>query len=360
MNIIRLIQVSLILTFLVILMGAYTRLADAGLGCPDWPGCYGHLSVPSTDKALSTAKLLYPENEVEPYKAWLEMIHRYLAGTLGLVVFAISYLTLQSRHGGRVIPVSLSLLIVFQAALGMWTVTLKLMPVIVMLHLMGGFTLFSLLFLLYCRLKQEVGYELNDVAHFTVSDGNPSSITSPHEPIVVNTPMLKILASFSLAVVVLQIFLGGWTSSNYAALMCTELPICEGDWVGYLNFSEAFDFRQEGHTNYEFGVLDYGARMTIHVTHRIGAVVTSIVLIGLAFQLYQQTHVQLRKGAFMLMVLLIAQIGLGMSNVLLNLPLPVAVAHNLGAALLLLCTIYINFHVWRSVSQPLMEQERGL
>lgn len=142
--------------------------------------------------------------------------------------------------------------------------------------------------------------------------------------------------------------------------MCTELPICEGDWVGYLNFSDAFDFRQEGHTNYEFGVLDYGARMTIHVTHRIGAVVTSIVLIGLAFQLFQQTHIQLRKGAFMLMVLLIAQIGLGMSNVLLNLPLPVAVAHNLGAALLLLCTIYINFHVWRSVPQPLMEQERGL
>lgn len=165
--------------------------------------------MPSTDKALSTAKLLYPENEVEPYKAWLEMIHRYLAGTLGLVVFAISYLTLQSRHGGRVITISLSLLIVFQAALGMWTVTLKLMPVIVMLHLMGGFTLFSLLFLLYCRLKQEVGYELNDVAHFTVSDGNPSSITSPHEPIVVNTPMLKFLASFSLAVVVFQIFLGG-------------------------------------------------------------------------------------------------------------------------------------------------------
>ncbi len=360
MNIIRLIQISLVMTFLVILMGAYTRLADAGLGCPDWPGCYGHLSVPVTDKALTTAKLLYPENEVEPYKAWLEMIHRYLAGTLGLVVFSVSYLTLKSRYGGTGIPVSLSLLIIFQAALGMWTVTLKLMPVIVMLHLIGGFTLFSVLFLLYCRLKQEIGYELNEVAHFTVSDGNPSSVTSPHEPILVSSPALKFLASVSLLVVAVQILLGGWTSSNYAALMCTELPICEGNWVGYLNFSQAFDFRQEGHINYEFGVLDYGARMTIHVMHRIGAIVTSVVLISLAFQLLQQAHVQLRKSAYILMFLLTVQIGLGISNVLFNLPLPIAVAHNLGASLLLLCTVYINFHVWRSVLHPLMEQERGL
>ncbi|CCN35259.1 putative Cytochrome oxidase assembly protein (COX15-CtaA) [Vibrio nigripulchritudo SO65] len=360
MNIIRLIQISLILTFFVILMGAYTRLADAGLGCPDWPGCYGHISVPTSEKALSKASQLYPESVVEPYKAWLEMIHRYLAGTLGMIVFAISYFTLKARHGGRVIPVSLSLLVVFQAALGAWTVTLKLMPVIVMLHLIGGFTLFSLLFLLYARLKQEIGYERNEVAHFMVSDGHPSSVTSKHAPVQVTNPALKLYAAVALIVVVVQILLGGWTSSNYAALMCTSLPICDGNWTSYLNFAQAFDFRQAGHTNYEFGVLDYSARMTIHVSHRIGAFVTTIVLVGLAHQLFQQSHIQLRKGAYSLMVLLSLQLMLGISNVVFNLPLPVAVAHNLGAALLLLCTVYINFHVWRSVSEPLVAQERRL
>ncbi len=149
MGLINLVRVSLVFTVIVIAMGAYTRLADAGLGCPDWPGCYGQLTVPSSKVAVEVANTLYPERAVEPYKAWLEMIHRYLAGGLGLMVFAITTIGLSKkrRELGIALPISLSLVIVFQAALGMWTVTLKLMPIVVMGHLLGGFTMFSLLFL---------------------------------------------------------------------------------------------------------------------------------------------------------------------------------------------------------------------
>ncbi len=260
-----LIKVCLLLTMVVIVLGAYTRLSDAGLGCPDWPGCYGQLSVPSHANELSAAKELYPELTVEPHKAWLEMIHRYCAASLGFIICMIAVWSAKQQGRIQVLPTALVFLVIAQGALGMWTVTLKLLPVIVMLHLIGGFTLFSLLYLLYCQ----------------------QSLPDGHKKIAPNTELKPLrelsqwpsrLAMLSIIVLLAQILLGGWTSSNYAALMCTSLPICQGEWFSQLNFGQAFDLLESGHDNYEYGVLGYSARMTIHVSHRFGAIVTSVVL----------------------------------------------------------------------------------
>lgn len=355
MGLINLVRTSLVLTVIVIAMGAYTRLADAGLGCPDWPGCYGHLTVPSAKVDVEVANTLYPERAVEPYKAWLEMIHRYLAGSLGIVVFAITAFALgkQRQQLGTVLPISLSLVIVFQAALGMWTVTLKLMPIVVMGHLLGGFTMFSLLFLTYLRLRPKV--EVTRIEQFDTSPTHPVSQDSlkvvsnksSHRRKGVVSQRLQIFALVALVLTVVQIILGGWTSSNYAAVVCTALPICEGNWVSYLDFKTAFTPVHFGFDNYEFGVLEYPARMTIHVSHRIGAILVALVVGLLALQLLKhEQHVISRLGRIVAVVLSI-QLVLGVSNVVFHLPLPVAVLHNLGAACLLLSLIQTNYVLHR-------------
>ncbi|RJX70971.1 heme A synthase [Vibrio sinensis] len=336
----HLVRFSLLLTVCVIALGAYTRLADAGLGCPDWPGCYGQLSVPSTLADIQQANEHFPQLTVEAEKAWLEMIHRYFAGSLGLVVFCISVVGWRTQKVSKSLSVAISVVVIFQALLGMWTVTLMLMPIIVMGHLLGGFTLFCSLCLVYWQLthsqKGKDAYEL-DVNH-----SQQTSISTS----------LKSLALLSLIVVIIQIALGGWTSSNYAALMCTSLPICQGDWMSYLDFRQAFDMIQPEKSTYEFGTLDYGARMTIHVTHRLGALLTVLVVGALIVQLYRHPSSVYKTMARRLAWLLSAQVLLGLSNILLSLPLLVAVAHNLGAALLLITILYINVLIWRSVPSP--------
>lgn len=316
---------SLILTAIVIMLGAYTRLSDAGLGCPDWPGCYGQVMAPSSQSQLLDAQDMYPNQIIDTKKAWLEMIHRYFAGTLGLVVFWISFLCVRHKKIPSILPFTLCAVIVFQALLGMWTVTMKLMPVVVMAHLLGGFMLFSLLTLLYCRLRKRE--QLID--HYSVN------------------PALRPIAIIALLVVIVQIMLGGWTSSNYAALMCTSLPICEGNWSESLNFEQAFQFYQPGFESYEFGVLDYSARMTIHVTHRIGAIVTALVVFTLAVKLAHQSDSILNLAGRRLGLVLALQLALGVSNVVLHLPLVIAVAHNLVAALLLIGIVSINYLLWK-------------
>jgi len=324
MTINRLIKFTLVFTLAVILMGAYTRLSDAGLGCPDWPGCYGHLAVPSASHDLAKIETHFPQMTIEPEKAWLEMIHRYIAGALGLMVLAILVLCLKQPHAPKKLPSFIAVLIVFQAALGMWTVTMKLMPIVVMAHLIGGFSLFALLLLLYLRLK-------------------PLRIPGGDTYVRKLVP----LALASLGVLIIQIVLGGWTSSNYAALACTSLPICEGNWVDNLRIADAFSPFQGDHPSFEFGVLDYATRMTIHVSHRVWAVVTAITLILLALKLrYAQSHV-MRNSGYLLLLLVITQVGLGISNVVMNLPLGIAVSHNAGAALLLLTLVFINYALWR-------------
>jgi len=324
-NLLMLIRIALYLTLVVIVLGAYTRLSDAGLGCPDWPGCYGQLSVPTQSEEISKANQLFPERAVEPEKAWLEMIHRYFAGSLGLLVFVITSWCLSSKTVPKLLPCVIAVVIVFQAALGMWTVTLKLMPLVVMAHLLGGFTVLSLLALLYCQLKQVQ----QNIDHLSVD------------------PSIRYIALGGLVVLVGQIFLGGWTSSNYAALMCTSLPICEGDWSSHLDFSTAFDLLQSGHENYEFGVLEYPARMTIHVTHRFGAIATALVFATLVFKLISQPSETLNRAGWVIACILTIQLSLGVSNVVFHLPLAVAVLHNLGAAIMLVGVVIVNYMLWR-------------
>ncbi|MCY9870963.1 COX15/CtaA family protein [Vibrio barjaei] len=354
MRLIDLVKGALVLTVIVIAMGAYTRLADAGLGCPDWPGCYGHLTVPSNNVDVAVANTLFPERAVEPHKAWLEMIHRYLAGTLGLVVFAMTYLALRNERArlGVTLPVSLSLVIVFQAALGMWTVTLKLMPIVVMGHLIGGFTMFSLLFFTYLKLRPSVTATRRDNKAKSQSEASTTFQPTVVEAKTVTSERkiigrrLKLLAGLALVATILQIILGGWVSSNYAAVVCTALPICEGEWVRYLDFKTAFTPVHSGFDNYEFGVLDYAARMTIHVSHRFGAIVVTLLVGILGLNLLQHKQRVVRNVAVLLLGLLAIQLALGVSNVVFHLPLPIAVMHNLGAALLLLSLIQANYILW--------------
>lgn len=318
-----LVRFSLLLTLMVIILGAYTRLSDAGLGCPDWPGCYGHFTVPLSDHALKKAEFLYPHLEVEPAKAWAEMIHRYFAATLGLVVFAITTLCIRYRPVAVGLPILISAIVIFQAVLGMWTVTLKLLPLVVMGHLLGGLSLLCALFLLYWQL----------------SPGSDS------QPMRAQSGTLRALAGTALVVVVGQIMLGGWTSSNYAALMCSSLPICEGNWTQHLDFKTAFTPIHYGHDSYEFGVLDYGPRLTIHIAHRFGAILTILVVAILVMKLRAAEE---NKLAGHVLGILMLQVLLGMANVVMSLPLWAAVLHNLCAAFLLLAVVKCNYRLWAS------------
>lgn len=322
------------LAYVVILLGAYTRLADAGLGCPDWPGCYGHVGVPKHVDDVAAANQAYPERPVEAAKAWKEMIHRYFASTLGLLIFALGIIAIRKRHvTGQPfkLPLFLMVLVVFQGLLGMWTVTIKLHPTIVMSHLMGGLTTISLLWWLSLRTGQL--FKNQQIKNTDFSS-------------------LKSVALIGLIIVVVQVMLGGWTSSNYAALHCNEFPTCTaGQYFPPMNFSEGFDFIHEFDKNYEFGVMSNEARIAIHTTHRIGAVITALFVIWLGLKiLLTPVYSPLKNMGIALLAVVVLQFILGVSNVVLSLPLLVAVAHNGGGALLILTLVTLN-HMVRSEEQ---------
>lgn len=357
-----LMRLTLILTLLVILMGAYTRLSDAGLGCPDWPGCYGHIKVPTQDHEIAHAQRIFPDHDIHPEKAWLEMIHRYIAASLGVLVLLIVVLCLNNTNAPKKLPFIILLLIIFQGALGMWTVTMKLMPIVVMAHLIGGFSVFSLLLLLYLRIRAQATQPAVDALQLPSSD-NIDKITAKNASSTVSNTInistdlrlggapypasLAALATVCLMVLIGQIMLGGWTSANYAALACTTLPFCEGQWLENIALAEAFSPFQGQHPSFEFGVLDYPARMTIHIAHRFGALVTAVMLLLLAYRLIVHTQ-PLRSLGLLLIALVILQVSLGITNVVMQLPLGIAVSHNGGAALLLLTLVAINYFVWRN------------
>jgi len=311
------------LAFAVILLGAYTRLADAGLGCPDWPGCYGQLTVPETAEQVVDKGYL-EQRALEPDKGWKEMVHRYFAGTLGLAILLIAVWSWM-RHRRDPdqpvwLPVFLLFLVIFQAVLGMWTVTLLLKPVVVMGHLLGGFATFSLLVLLALRVGRR--RPVTGVGHWRGA------------------------AAIGLVILVAQIALGGWTSSNYAALACLDFPTCQGSWTPEMDFDEAFVLWRGVGVNYEYGVLEHPARTAIHITHRVGALVTLLYLGWLVLALLRSGG-GLQGSALLIGGLLLVQLGLGIGNVLLHLPLGVATAHNGVAALLLISLVYLNFRLWR-------------
>ena len=309
----------------VIVLGAYTRLTDAGLGCPDWPGCYGHLSFSNTTKNIEIAQQAFPERPFEEHKAWNEMIHRYFASALGFLILVIFINSLFSRAYNK--PVKLPLLLVFlvcfQGALGMWTVTLNLLPIVVMGHLLGGFTVLSCLFLLYLRLTP-----------YRIPGGDQ------------RTRQFGKYAILGIIILIGQIALGGWTSANYAALACTELPICEGTWYERLDFAGAFSIPEA--ENYEFGAHDYDERMTMHIVHRLGALITFLYLSWLGIRLYAVASSSFIKRLSALMVVVMGvQIILGVSNVVFSLPVAVAVMHNAVAACLLLVLVAISYTLYR-------------
>ncbi|MET0936501.1 MAG: COX15/CtaA family protein [Luteibacter sp.] len=349
-----------IFAFCIVMFGAFVRLSNAGLSCPDWPTCYGKATWPGHAQDIAQANQAFPDRPYETHKAWREQVHRFLAGGLGFMVLAIALMAAWRRRfavvavllaalfaavgvvmymrGEHVVSSCLSALaialpliaastldrpgawkigvvalavIIFQAMLGMWTVTLLLKPIVVMGHLLGGLATFALLAWASLRWWR-VG----------TADDRFAALRRP--------------VAIGIVVLVCQIALGGWTSSNYAALACgLDFPKCLGQWWPDTDFHEAFVLWRGIGVNYEGGVLDMAARSAIQMAHRIGALVTFCYLGWLSHKL---AKAGLRKVAIAIGVVLVAQVLLGIGNVHLGLPLPVATAHN-GVAALLLFTL---------------------
>ena len=303
-----------VLAFAVVVLGAWVRLTGAGLGCPDWPGCYGRMVIGPDGSRLEAA--------IEGGKAWREMVHRYAAGALGLGIVALAVVALRNRRrgaGGPVaLPAALVILVVLQAALGAWTVTLRLQPAVVVAHLLGGMAILGLLWRLYL---------------------GPSSRPARPRP-----GWVRPAAAVGIAVLVFQIALGGWTSANYAALACPDFPTCHGSWWPDGDYRAGFRLWQESGSGFEGGVLSVEARIAIHVVHRIGALVTVLYLGGLcaAIMRWGRPAGGFAAATLAVFVLLVVQAALGVSNVWLGLPLGAAVAHNAAAALLLLALVTMH------------------
>ncbi|SMN12969.1 Heme A synthase, cytochrome oxidase biogenesis protein Cox15-CtaA [Bathymodiolus heckerae thiotrophic gill symbiont] len=317
----KLLKISIILALIVVVLGAYTRLGDAGLGCPDWPTCYGQLTVP--DVADGT-KLEGYERPLESAKGWKEMAHRYAASLLGLVIFALFFLAIKGktkRPQSSVLPAFTAFFVILQGAFGMWTVTLLVHPGIVTTHLVGGFVTTALL------------------AWLLLNQGYPP-ITYRH--ILKRHKLLLIAVLFILSV---QIILGGWTSTNYAALSCgEEFPTCLGAWWPEMDFIKALYWGPIG-VDYEYGVLENPARAGIQMMHRIGALITTFFIITLIYSF--KTYLHLRECLTLIGGLLVVQITLGILNVVLSIPMAIATLHNAMALLLLLSVIALIHKVFK-------------
>jgi cytochrome c oxidase assembly protein subunit 15 len=327
----RLLFAATLLAFAVIVLGAYVRQSDAGLGCPDWPGCYGQLvGVPTAAHEQAAALQAYPDKPVHTAKAWKEMTHRYLAGSLGLLIASIAGLALyqwKNATAGRptpfsptrpappLLPLALLALIVGQALLGMWTVTHLLKPIIVSAHLLGGMLTLSLLIVLLWQQYR------------------------PAAPLV-SEPSLRRAATVALAAVLLQIALGGWVSSNYAALACPDFPTCQGHWLPEMDFAQGFQPQRPHGPTADGSLPSLAALTAIHWSHRLGALLVLLSVGWLVIGLRQAE--QWRHWGNGLLTLLALQLALGIGNILLALPLALAVAHTAGAALLLVLTLVIN------------------
>jgi heme a synthase len=312
----NLLILGIVLAFCVISLGAYVRLSDAGLGCPDWPGCYGKLlGVPDNHTEINAAQEAFPTAPVETGKAWKEMIHRYLAGILGLVIVALAAMAIWPRRESRHVGVHIFLvgLVLIQATLGMLTVTWLLKPVIVTLHLMGGMLILSTM----------IGIHAKD---------NPLPLN--------HTSIAMKLAAWGLtALVLLQIALGGWTSTNYAAMACSDYPLCQGQLIpADLDWSHAFVFNRELGQTADGQMLSLQTLTAIHWTHRNFALVVFAACVAFAIKLRQ--HNATRTLGSLMMLTVSVQVLLGISNVWLQWPLTLAVLHNTGAAALLSIVVY--------------------
>lgn len=315
----NLILIGAMLSLGVVVLGAYVRLTDAGLGCPDWPGCYGTLTVPQSEAAIASAQSAYPTNTVVVGKAWREMTHRYFAGTLGLIVLAVFILGWRAKREVKCSPWTPSFLLVlitFQAMLGMWTVTMLLKPAVVSAHLLGGMTTLAIFTWLAHR---HWGHYSGSIVTFT---------------------RIRVAIRIGLLVLFMQIFLGGWTSTNYAALACTDFPTCHGMWMPEMDFKDAFHMVRDLGQSASGGALTLASITAIQWTHRLGALVTFVYLGSLALNILR--YWQLNRLGVILLIVLCAQVSLGVANLLLHLPLVLAVAHNFTAGLLVIILVIMN------------------
>lgn len=314
----RLSLVTAILAFCVVILGAYVRLSDAGLGCPDWPGCYGALSVPQSETAIAAAQQNYPDKPLDHGKAWKEMAHRYLAGCLGVLILVSALIAFKQKKtlpSSVTLSMSLVVIVGLQAMLGMWTVTLLLKPAIVTLHLLGGMT--TLAILVWIAIKNNTDRQI---------------ILS-----LAATGWLRL----GVIIVILQILLGGWTSTNYAALACTDFPTCHGVWWPTMDMKDGFHvLRALGQSAYG-GQLHLDALTAIQWVHRLGAIVVFCWGLVAALLLWKQAT----RHATLLLCVLSVQVMIGISNLILHLPTILAVMHNAGAALLISVLILINAQI---------------
>ena len=325
---------TLLATLALVMLGAYVRLTNAGLGCPDWPGCYGNLTPTHAAEQIQVAQTAAPDGPVSLPKAWREMAHRYFASFVGVMILAIAIQALNHRRKRSALdddprrkiglPLALVVIVVLQGLFGKWTVTFLLKPAIVTLHLLGGMTLVALLAWLCAR-------------HLRLTGSPPSALRG-----------IRPWATIGLLVLGMQIALGGWVSANYAALACVDFPTCHGLWKPSSDFVHGFHFLRELGMDSEGEPLSNDAMNAIHWAHRVGALVTLLTVTYVAYRAMRLPAMRGMGSAVMALVFL--QVALGIANILGSLPLPVAVAHNGVAALLLAALVMLNFAT-RSPSQ---------
>ncbi len=313
---------AMLLAWCVVVLGAYVRLTDAGLGCPDWPGCYGSMTVPESEQAINAAQQAYPDKPVDVGRAWREMLHRYLAGTLGLLILAMFVISFKLKRHIEMSFGLITMLIVIvglQALLGMLTVTMLLRPAIVTTHLLGGMCTLGLITWITHR-------------HWGYASG--SIISYPQTPFKLRVGLL---------VLIVQIVLGGWTSTNYAALACTDFPTCHGMMWPEMDYAEGFNaFRLLGLSS-DGSPITLEALTAIQWTHRLGALVTFVYLVWIAKCL--MGYWQIQRIGILLLGLLVLQVVLGVGNLVMQLPIVLAVSHNAVAALMLMVLVVINSKV---------------
>ena len=307
--------VTLVLTVDLIVFGSFTRLSDSGLGCPDWPGCYGHASPIGADAPIAQAEAAMPTGPVTETKAWIEMIHRYLAMVVGALCLVMAAASWRQRHllpHSPWWPTVTLVWVIVQGLFGKFTVTLKLYPAIVTLHLLGGLVLLGLL-----AVQREAFL------------GRKLAIS----------PGLRRAAQVTLAVLAVQIALGGWVSTNYAVLACSGFPSCNGQWWPAADWQQGFTvLRHLGHTA-DGDLLPFGALVAIHWAHRLFAVVAAGALVALAIALWRAGDNQQRTWGRALMLLTGLQLATGLSNVVLQWPIVAALLHSAGAAALVLVLV---------------------
>ena len=310
------------LAFVVIALGAWTRLVDAGLGCPDWPGCYGFVVFPTNEAEIALAEARYPTFPYDINKAIPEVVHRYFAAALGFLAIIMVYYSFKQNENRNIRRWTIGLLIFIccQGLFGYLTVSLLLLPIIVTAHLFGGFTTLTLFFLIFLMSGK-----------FDILEK-------------MAIPKLKMIAGIALVVLLFQIFLGVWTSTNYASLACADFPTCQGSYMPEMDFKNGFNLNQEVGPNYLYGLLDNPSRVAIHYSHRVSAILVTIVFLILISKLWFSNAAPL---ASTIGILLLTQISLGIINVVYVLPLYVAIAHNLVAALLLLTIFTVNYLAWK-------------